>query len=113
MNKQFIDLNEIDIFEEIDFELLDHPEKGSGSMNAPVINVTTPATEEKKPKYIRKTIYINRDYLDVLEFFERKNSSMHICELIRETLQKEKGLGSQPNLTAIMEAINELKDKME
>lgn len=113
MNKQFIDLNEIDIFEEIDFELLDHPEKGSESMNASASHTVPNTVEEKKPKYIRKTIYINRDYLDVLEFFERKNSSMHICELIRETLQKEKGLGSQPNLTAIMEAINELKDKME
>ena len=69
MNKQFIDLSEIDIFEEIDFELLDHPEEGSESMNAPAINTVPNTAEEKKPKYIRKTIYINRDYLDVFLCF--------------------------------------------
>ncbi len=80
--KQYIEFNDLDVNEVIDFEFI-HEEKGRESVENTLNNTT--ATPEKA-KYVRKTIYINRDYLDVLEFFKRKDSSVAICELIRDTL---------------------------
>ena len=108
MNKQYIDLNDIDVNEEIDFEFIN--EKGRESVEH-TLNTTDVATEKRKSKYIRKTIYINRDYLDVLEFFERKDSSAAICELIREQLRKEKGEEAKIDLASIMQAIHDLHNK--
>ena len=39
---------------------------------------------------IRKTIYINKHYMDVVKFFEQENSSKIICELIRAEMKKDK-----------------------
>lgn len=107
--KQYIEFEDLDVNEVIDFELVH--EKGRESVNH-TLNNTTATPEKDKPKYVRKTIYINRDYLDVLEFFKRKDSSVAICELIREQLRKEKGLEAQVDLTAIMQAIKELEKKI-
>ena len=112
--KQLINLDMLDVNEEIDFEFID--EGGSDSMEPMLLNNKTTETvqesTQQKPKYVRKTIYINRDYLDVLEFFERKDSSVAICELLREALRKEKGLGGPVDLISIMEAINDLNNKL-
>ena len=105
MNKQYIDFNDIDVNEEIDFEFIN--EEGREDMNQ-----TAVATEKTKTKYVRKTIYINREYLDVLEFFERKDSSTEICKLLRQALQREKGLAVDVDLTTIMQAINEINEKL-
>lgn len=107
--KQYIEFEDLDVNEVIDFELVH--EKGRESVNH-TLNNTTATPEKDKPKYVRKTIYINRDYLDVLEFFKRKDSSVAICELIREQLRKEKGLEAQVDLTAIMQAIKELEKRI-
>ena len=107
--KQYIEFEDLDVNEVIDFELVH--EKGRESVNH-TLNNTTATPEKDKPKYVRKTIYINRDYLDVLEFFKRKDSSVAICELIREQLRKEKGLEAQVDLTAIMQAIKELEKRV-
>lgn len=107
--KQYIEFEDLDVNEVIDFELVH--EKGRESVNN-TLNNTIATPEKDKPKYVRKTIYINRDYLDVLEFFKRKDSSVAICELIREQLRKEKGLEAQVDLVAIMEAIKELEKKI-
>lgn len=107
--KQYIEFEDLDVNEVIDFEFVH--EKGRESVNH-TLNNTTATPEKDKPKYVRKTIYINRDYLDVLEFFKRKDSSVAICELIREQLRKEKGLEAQVDLTAIMQAIKELEKRI-
>lgn len=107
--KQYIEFNDLDVNEVIDFEFIHESEKGRDSVENTLNN--TIATPEK-PKYVRKTIYINRDYLDVLEFFKRKDSSVAICELIREQLRKERGMKAQIDLAAIMEAIKELEKKI-
>ena len=114
MNKQYIDLNDIDVNEEIDFEFIN--EEGREEMSYPATAITTTAPDasstKAKPKYTRKTIYVSREYADVLEFFERKNSSVEICKLLRQTLQKEKGMDVDVDLTTIMQAINDLNSKI-
>lgn len=108
--KQYIEFNDLDVNEVIDFEFIHENEKERESVENTLNN--TIATPDKKNKYVRKTIYINRDYLDVLEFFKRKDSSVAICELIREQLRKERGMKAQIDLAAIMEAIKELEKKI-
>ena len=107
--KQYIEFNDLDVNEVIDFEFIHESEKGRDSVENTLNNTT--ATPEKA-KYVRKTIYINRDYLDVLEFFKRKDSSVAICELIREQLRKERGEDAEIDLAAIMEAIKDLEKKI-
>lgn len=111
MNKQYIDFNDIDVNEEIDFEFIN--EEGREDMSYSAIATTPDANSSKsKTKYTRKTIYVSREYADVLEFFERKNSSVEICKLLRQTLQKEKGMDVDVDLTTIMQAINDLNNKL-
>lgn len=112
--KHYIERTDIDIHEIIDFSDLEFEDinpKGRESVEN-TINQTTTINNRTNKKYVRKTIYINRDYLDVLEFFERKDSSTAICELIRAQLQREKGVDANVDLISIMEAIQELKEKI-
>ena len=113
MNKQYIDFNDIDVNEEIDFEFINEEGREDMSYSATAIATTPDANSSKsKTKYTRKTIYVSREYADVLEFFERKNSSVEICKLLRQTLQKEKGMDVDVDLTTIMQAINDLNNKL-
>lgn len=41
---------------------------------------------EATGKPIRKTVYINRNYYDVIPFFEQEGSSKLICELVRREM---------------------------
>lgn len=103
--KQYIEFNDLDVNEVIDFEFVH--EKGRESVNH-TLNNTTATPEKDKPKYVRKTIYINRDYLDVLEFFNRKDSSVAICKLIREALKREKGEVTEVEMSEMMRMIKEI-----
>lgn len=106
--KQYIDITDLKADDIIDFGLLE----GSDSVENTLNPTTTSSNNRTNKKYVRKTIYINRDYLDVLEFFERKDSSTAICELIRAQLQRERGIETNVDLISIMEAIQELKEKL-
>ena len=107
--KQYI---EFDIHEEIDFSdsiITNYNEdsRGSDSVTNTSNNTATTVVEEKA-KYTRKTIYINREYADVLEFFNRKDSSVAICKLIREALKREKGEVTEVEMSEMMRMIKEI-----
>lgn len=48
----------------------------------------TDELEKEKFKPIKKTIYINRRYYDVLPYFDKKGSGKLICELIRQEMKR-------------------------
>lgn len=109
--KQYIDITDLKADDIIDFGLLEGSDSVENTLN-PTTTSSTSSNNRTNKKYVRKTIYINRDYLDVLEFFERKDSSTAICELIRAQLQRERGIETNVDLISIMEAIQELKEKL-
>lgn len=101
-NKQFVDgLNWVVDFSEEEPALEFILDKETN-----VMKTETP----KEKKYVKKTVYINNRYKDVVEFFERKDSSVQICELIREAMKRERGEVSEVELSEAMKLIKDIHE---